>query len=159
MTPTSATMEELVQRVNCYGVGPWLGQVLADLEVAFPTAPVTLPRSGGLVLKIDALAPAPQSSDRRDAFYISLAEADDTVPPPLGLDATSETIDSARAKLSPSIAGGSPAEIVAGDRRVSFFMDGGRVIELRYKPNLVGFDRIVVARLGAPQDWRDPSSH
>ena len=159
MTLTSATMDEIVQRVNCYGVGPWLGRVLADLGVTFPTTPVVLPRSAGLVLKLEAAASVPQSQDRRDDFFISLVEGDDMVPMPLGLDSNGETIDSARAKLSQSIAVGSPAGIAAGDRRVSFFIDGGRVIELRFKPNLVGFDRVVVARLGTPQDWRDPSTY
>lgn len=77
---------------------------------------------------------------------------------PLGLDAAAETIASAAAKLSQSISGGSPAELASGDRRVSFFMDGGRVIELRFAPSLVGFDRILVARLGEPLDWRDPAN-
>lgn len=158
MALTQGTMDEIVQRVNCYGVGPWLEQVLVDLGLVLPITPVTLPRSAGLVLKLEASPSMPPSSDRRDGFFISLIEGDDTVPAPLGLDSNGETIDSARAKLSRSIAGGSPAELAAGDRRVSFFIDGGRVIELRFKPNLVGFDRIVVARLGIPQDWRDPSN-
>ncbi len=157
MALTSATMDEIIERVNCYGVGTWLALVLADIGLAAPAhggSFVTLPRSAGLLLKIEFLESALQSSDPADAFYISLAEGNELVPPPRGLERTDETIDTARAKLSPSIVGGSPSELAAGDRRVSYFMAGGRVVELRFNSSLVGFDRILIARLGEPRDWR-----
>ncbi|KQT92673.1 hypothetical protein ASG60_21245 [Methylobacterium sp. Leaf469] len=163
MTATPALMDEAVQRINCYAVGDWLERLLAATGQTLPAtavsaAGVVLPRAAGLVFRVGAIPARPSASDPRDLLHLIAIEGDATVPMPLGLNAAKETIGSASAKLSQSIAGGSVAEVASGDRRVSFFMAGGRVIELRFASGLVGFDRILVARLGEPYDWRDPSS-
>lgn len=163
MALTPALLDEVVRRINCYAVGVWLEQLLASMGLSLPASTgsargIALPRAAGLVLRIDSIPAGPALADPRDRFYLTVVEGDATVPMPLGLDVAAETIGSASAKLSQSISGGSSTELASGDRRVSFFMDGGRVIELRFAPSLVGFDRILIARLGEPWDWRDPSS-
>ncbi|SDA32877.1 hypothetical protein SAMN02799622_05345 [Methylobacterium sp. UNC378MF] len=163
MTVTPTLMDEAVQRINCYAVGAWLERLLTAAgqplpAAAGPTPGIALPRVSGLVFRIGSVPAQPSLSDSRDLFHLITIEGNGTAPMPLGLDAAAETISSASAKLSQSVVGGSSAELASGDRRISFFMSGGRVIELRFGPSLVGFDRILIARLGEPWDWRDPSS-
>ncbi|WP_162561258.1 hypothetical protein [Methylobacterium terrae] len=160
MTPT--LMDEAVRRINCIAVGAWLEAWLAALGLPLPTAfgptgEAVTPRASGLVLRIGALARAQGLPDPRDRLHLIAIEADASAPMPLGLDPDGETLATATARLSSSIVGGSPGELAAGDRRVSFFMEGGRVIELRFLDGLVGFDRLLVARLGEPGDWRNPA--
>ncbi|WP_156655665.1 hypothetical protein [Methylobacterium platani] len=160
MTP--ALMGEAVRRINCTAVGAWLEAWLAALGLPLPAAfdgngEAVTPRASGVVLRIGAVSRVQGLPDPRDRLRLIAIEADAGAAMPLGLDAARETLATATAKLSTATVGGSPAELAAGDRRISFFIDGGRVIELRFLDGLVGFDRLLVARLGEPGDWRNPA--
>lgn len=162
MTAVATLADELLARINCFGMGAWLDGVLAGSGQVLPGAGLA---SGAL--RSARLAPGlaatlgrvlvPQS-DPRDSLVLARVEGDATAPMPRGLNPATETPGTAGAKLSTNTAGGSPGEVASGDRRVSFFLDGARVVELRFNPGLVGFDRIVLARLGVALDWRDPAS-
>ncbi len=162
MTAVATLADELLARINCFGMGAWLGGVLAGSGQVLPDAGLasgalrSARLAPGLTVTLGRV-PVPQS-DPRDALVLVRVEGDPTAPMPLGLDPVAETLAGAKVKLSANTAGGSPGEVAAGDRRVSFFLDGARVVELRFAPGLVGFDRFVLARLGAPLDWRDPAS-
>lgn len=82
-------------------------------------------------------------ADDRDAFYLHRVQGDASAPMPFGLNPTEETPATAMSKLSTDTVGGEET-----DRRVSFFPNEGRVIELRFNKGLIGFDRILIACLG-----------
>ncbi len=121
--------EELYERINGTGMGAWLADLFQRLGLPFPAASLApqarhvTDRSTGFVLTIGRTAA--QESDWHDALVLERAEGDATAPMPHGLDPATETLDSAKRKLTDTIARGSTDEIIAGDRRVSFFMDGG----------------------------------
>ncbi|MEF2074934.1 hypothetical protein [Consotaella aegiceratis] len=125
MTAMAGLGEELYERSNGTGMGAWLADLFQRLGLPFPAASLApqsrhvTGRSTGFVLTIGCVAA--QESDWRDALVLERAEGDATAPMPHGLDSATETLDSAKHKLTDTIAGGSAAEIAAGDRRVSFF--------------------------------------
>ena len=153
-TSLAAIADEAYARINCYGIGGWLDAVFLRLGLSLPPTPqpweqISSPRASGLVITIyrqPNIVPTPATS--RDAFVLSKVEGDAFAPTPRGLDATHETLRSAMAKLSPNIEGGSPADIAAGDTRVSYFMPDGKVVGIRFNSSLIGFDQFVVVALG-----------
>lgn len=154
--------DEMLARVHCYGVGLWLsslfgsfGQILPDVDASPGTLRPTRLTSA-LTLTLGRVA-MPQT-DLRNALVLVRVEGDATAPMPLGLDPAIETPASARVKLTTNTAGGSVDDIARGDRRVSHFLAGGRIVELRFNVGMMGFDRIILARLGAALDWHDPAS-
>lgn len=156
MPPSQAMINEAAQRINCFGIGIWIEQLFSALSLPMPSptgpTPIAPLRSSGLVFRIETVDL--NMPDLRDRLYISLLEGDTTSPSPFNLDSKTESIQSAKSKLSHSTSSTFPAS--TQDHRVSFFLDGGRVVELRFRLPSPGFDRFIVARLGAPLDWRDP---
>ena len=152
---------EAYYRVNCYGIGRWLeafafglGVTLPDVGLS-PGVRLVTPRSSGVALTLYRLPdPWPATADPRDRIVLERVEFTPPTALPLGLDAATETPDSARLKLSSDTAGGSVADLATGDTRISFFMPAARGIELSFDTNLVGFGRVVLARLGIALDWR-----
>ncbi|TDK29118.1 hypothetical protein E2F50_22780 [Rhizobium deserti] len=150
--------DELYQRINCYGIGSWLESLFARAGHSLPPAmrhadELRMDRFMGFLLTFGRL---PESlPDPRDQIILLRAEGDGAAPMPFGLNAQFETVESAKHKLSNNIAGGSVSELQAGDRRVSFFLNDGGVVELRFAETMQGFDRILMARLG---DFRDGRS-
>ena len=151
--------QEIADRINRYGIADWLRLLAASLGKNFhdliPIAPVArheieLPEWGlTLILShphaghIDAGAP-----DRwvlESARFNPLAAA-----LPFELDARNETPDSAKAKLSDDTVAGN---IIAGDARISYFLDDARVVELTFASGLKGLTSVQVVRLGGAMEF------
>ena len=71
-------------------------------------------------------------------------------PLPFGLDALIETPTTAIQKLGDDMTRLSQSAIDRGDLRQSFTLNDARVVELLWKPTLIGIDRVWVVRLGQP---------
>jgi hypothetical protein len=71
-------------------------------------------------------------------------------PLPFGLDALKETPTTAVQKLGDDMTRLSQSAIDRGDLRQSFTLNDARVVELLWKPTLIGIDRVWVVRLGKP---------
>lgn len=69
---------------------------------------------------------------------------------PFGLDMVKETPASAVQKLGDDTTGLTQSAIDRGDLRQSFTLNDARVVELLWKPALVGIDRAWILRLGQP---------
>ncbi len=67
---------------------------------------------------------------------------------PFGLDAASETPDSASLKLGRDRVKGDPDAVTQGDRRVSYFMFDATVMEITFRTNMTGVHQVLAARLG-----------
>lgn len=74
---------------------------------------------------------------------------------PFGLDAEHETPISANAKLGSEASGLTQAQLAKGDRRQIWFQDDARVIELRWRENLIGIEQVWVSRLGTAQHFEE----
>ncbi len=148
--------EQIAVRVNCHGIGDWLswlavshGKTFYDL---FPIAAaaqheIPLPQRGvTLVLRHPHAGDAEMADPER--WILESAIFDPlTASLPFGLDARSETPDTAKAKLS--------GDIVVRDLRVSYFLPDARVVELTFTPGLKGLTGVQVVRLGAEMEYAD----
>lgn len=143
--------DAIYARINCFGLGDWLARCGLTLPVAvLPPGQRRDCAAPGLIVTLRAVVSSPGPADLRDALVLERAVFDGRGAVPLGLDVTGQTRDSARAALSDDCVDGA----TAADRRVSYFMPGARVVELTFRPGYVGLERIALARLGAPLDWR-----
>ena len=151
--------DDAFDRINCFGIGAWLATAFEELGQTWPPSSLkpdtdyVTQRSRGLVFAISRIATS--LPNWHDELVLARIEGDATAQMPLTLDPRMETLASTEEKLSPTAIDGSPADVAVGDCRVSFFLNDARVVELRFLPNLVGFDRILMARLGAALDWRE----
>jgi hypothetical protein len=154
--------DAICDHIGCAGMGDSLPSLARALgitpEALTPTPPqsphvVQLPEQGiSLVLRhldagdVDEGAP--------DRWLITDVLFDDAWPSPLpfGLDARGETPATAEKKLGRDTTGLSQSAVNRGDRRQSFTLDDARVVELFWKPSLVGIDRVWVVRLGVHLD-------
>lgn len=68
---------------------------------------------------------------------------------PFGLDAVNETPASAALKLQAEGLGLNAAAMAEGDRRQSFFLEDGLVLELLWREGLTGLERVSAERLGS----------
>ena len=68
---------------------------------------------------------------------------------PFGLDAAHETPATAALKLQAEGLGLNAADMAAGDRRQTFFLEEGLVLELAWCGGLSGLERVTAARLGS----------
>lgn len=153
--------EEVYERVNCYGIGAWLeayaqslSQSLSGIQLLPGIRRVT-PQASGVALTLYRLASS-DPADELDQIVLERIEFETPTLFPLGLDAATDTPASASAKLSADIVGGTQSDFAAGNMRVSYFMPAARVVVLTFNAGLVGFGRVVLARLGTPLDWRKP---
>lgn len=148
--------DELYQRIGSYGIGNWLADLLTRAGQDFPAFlrpgdELHTARFTGFVLTFGRITTPLQ--DPRDEIVLLRAEGDRFAPMPFRLSTDFETVESATQKLSADKAGGNTPELEAGDRRVSFFMGGGSVVELRFTNKMRGFDRILMAQLGVFRNW------
>lgn len=74
---------------------------------------------------------------------------------PFELDTEQETPTSAFTKLGTDTNDLSQTPLAKGDRRQSWFLDDARVIELRWRENLIGLEQVAISRLGMPQDFQE----
>lgn len=68
---------------------------------------------------------------------------------PFGLDPANETPASAAQKLQVEGLGLDPAAVAAGDRRQTFFLEEGLVLELLWRECLAGLEQVRAVRLGS----------
>ena len=149
----------IATRVNCYGVADWLRLLAGWLEVnphrLIPVNPaskltVEVPDRGlQLLLRHPHAGLALVADPDRWVLEQAIFRPPDATLP-FGLDAKTETPDSAQAKLSDEVIG--PA---LGDSRASYFLDDGRVVELTFGENLIGVTRVWIVRLGQEVSYAD----
>lgn len=167
---TSATLDSasladaLYQRINCRNIGAWLLELAAPLQLPpatlMPEPPVArhdivVPQRG---LRLVLTHPHAGDIDvgDPDRWLITEAQfglagqfdADWTGVLPFGLDSANETPESIVLKLGDETDALSQRAIAAGDRRQSYFMNDGLVVEVIWKPELKGLERIWIVRLG-----------
>lgn len=144
--------DDIFEKINCFGVGHWLGDLALKLgfdlqgQNLSPGSFHTTNPGRGLILTIgrtDQSVP-----DNKDALYLYRVQGGPSAPMPFGLNPVEETLSSAMSKLSRDTAGGE-----ASDRRVSFFLNEGKVIELQFNEGMTGFGKILMAGLGGPHEW------
>lgn len=154
--------DAICDHIGCTGMGERLSALAQALgvtpETLMPTPPrdphaVLLPERGiRLVLRHINMDEADVADP--DRWIISDVLFDSAWPGPLpfGLDARRETPTTAEQKLGADTAGLSQTAVNRGDRRQSFTLDDARVVELLWKPALVGIDRVWVVRMGMHLD-------
>jgi hypothetical protein len=154
--------DAICDHIGCAAMGdslPSLARALGiTLEALTPTPPknphiVRLPDRGiSLVLRHLDAGEVEVGDPGRWLITDVLFDAVWPSPLPFGLDAQGETQATAQKKLGFDTTGLSQAAVNRGDRRQSFTLDDARVVELFWKPSLVGIDRVWVVRLGAHLD-------
>ncbi len=148
---------EIATRVNRFGIGAWL----AALPPRIGSGPVPKLDAGqtedlrapGLVLRLGRAASrtAGASAIPLDEVVIERASFDGAgLELPFGLYMARETPASAAAKLSADTAGGDPAAVAAGDRRISHVLDNALVAEVAFRSGMTGIEQILIVRLGSP---------
>lgn len=159
--------QQIADRINRYGIGRWLAALAENLDVSFsalaPECPsakytFTAPRKG---LQIVLTHPHADHVDIGDPerwqltaakFYLLKGEFgvwNNTLP--FDLNSESETPNSAKNKLSNDTSGFAFQTIARGDRRISYFLDDARVVELTFRFGMVGLECVHVVRLGSAQ--------
>lgn len=168
--------DALCQRINCRNIGAWLQELAAALllqpETLMPEPPVArheiiVPHRGLRLVLAHPHAGDVDVGDP-DRWLITEAQfglagqfgADWNEALPFGLDSANETLESIALKLGDEADGLSQRAIAAGDRRQSYFMDDGLVVEVIWKPELKGLERIWIVRMGSELlDPPDPSAN
>jgi hypothetical protein len=170
MITTTATLDSasladaLCQRINFRNIGGWLPELAATLELPpialIPEPPVTrheivVPHRGlRLVLThphagdVDVGDPERWLITEAQFGLAGQFDADWTGALPFGLDSANETPESIVLKLGDEADGLSKRAVAAGERRQSYFMDDGLVVEVIWKPELKGLERIWIVRMG-----------
>lgn len=162
---SASLADALCQRINCRNIGVWLLELAATLELPpvalMPEPPVArhdivVPHRG---LRLVLTHPHAGDVDVGDPDRWLITEAQFGLSGqfdanwrealPFGLDATSETPETIVTKLGSEADGLSKKALAAGDRRQSYFMDDALVVEVTWKPELKGLERIWIVRLGA----------
>ncbi|MBP1853427.1 hypothetical protein [Rhizobium halophytocola] len=144
--------DELFERIGTCGNEAWIDRLQNFLKQVPPAVDDIRNgrgaiRSHGWVLTFEIL-PRTGAGIPED-IVLQRATGDAAASMPFSLDPQGETLDSVVTKLTDNIARGSPSAIAAGDRRVSFFLENARVIELTFNEGMEGFSRILMARLGS----------
>ena len=160
MFPSQA--DAIGAHVGCLGMGsrmPMLARALGiDTEVLTPRTlrspnTVDLPEHGlRLVLRYDGQEDGVVPD--ADQWYISdaLFSAPWGLGVPFGLNVQSETPEWIIQKLGDETQPCTLQSLERGDRRQSFFLEGGGVVEITWKPRQIGISRIWVVRMGRPLD-------
>lgn len=153
--------DAICDHIGCAGMGERLSALARALEVTTETLmptpplalhPVPLPDRGiCLVLRYPAESAFEVADpDRWTISDVIFDAARWAGPLPFGLDAQRETPTTAQQKLGVDKTGLSQTAVRGGDRRQSFTLEDARIVELLWKPSLVGIDRIWVVRMGKP---------
>jgi len=170
MMATMATLDPasladaLCRRINCRNIGHWLLELAAALELPpdamMPEPPVArhdivVPHRGlRLVLshphagEVDVGEPDRWLITEAQFGLAGQFDADWTGALPFGLDSANETPETVVLKLGDEADRLSPRAVAAGDRRQSYFQDDGLVVEVIWKPQLKGFERVWIVRMG-----------
>lgn len=156
--PAAPWIEDLVDRVGCYGLGPWLADFGRWIGAAPPFPPVRSARFFEIQNKgIEVELHDPGWQTRTAAIF-----ADDWVlykvtfdghlePLPFHLS-SADTPEVASGKLSRDIVKGE--RLPDGVQTISYFLADRRVVALTFAPQPAGITSIQVARLYDWSDWR-----
>ena len=149
----------MARRINCYGMGAWLEQLLGWLGQGLPDAAAPLRErieiaSGQCDIRITLYrerrsGPNPSWND----WVLSQAQFGPGADLPLGLKAPIDTPATVSAKLGPEGARGGAGAPGKRGLRISYFLPGGIVVGATYGPDEQGIASVVLLRLGAALDW------
>lgn len=136
------------------GLARWLGQELqaeADTDADGNASLSSADRD--VTVTLSRLAGTPGS----DGWVLRKVVMGPRADLPLSLARAAETPDSAATKLGTSMSGEIPdgRPRPEGGRRISWFLEGGVVVELTFGPNDTGIERLVAVRLGTAAPWSD----
>lgn len=161
---STSLADAVCQRINCRNIGGWLLELAAKLELPstalMPEPPmarheIVVPHRGlRLVLShphagdVDVGDPDRWLITEAQFGLAGQFDADWTGALPFGLDSARETLETIVLKLGDEADGLSQRAVAAGDRRQSYFMDDGLVVEVVWKPELKGLERIWIVRMG-----------
>jgi hypothetical protein len=160
-----ALPDAICQRINCRNIGAWLQQLALDLgvstQVIMPTPPVErheffVPERGLRLILGHPHASYVEEGDI-DRWIISEVQfvvptqghTDDVFLLPFDLDAENETPQTAQSKLDGNTVGLSARSLAQGNRRQSYFLDDALVVEITWRAELRGIERVWVVRMGS----------
>ncbi|WP_157671061.1 hypothetical protein [Chitinibacter sp. GC72] len=152
----------LAQRLNCRQIGDWLNALALTFAVPIsallptPTVQSHHFSAAGLTLTLSHPHAGHVEEGDPNRWLITDVKLDVLgqsgarwgYPLPFGLDAQTETPSSAQQKLGDNTTELSARDLAVGDRRQSFFLDKALVIEIVWRPELKGIERITMVRLG-----------
>ncbi|MFZ6748488.1 hypothetical protein [Undibacterium sp. Ren11W] len=160
-----ALPDAICQRINCRNIGAWLEQLALDLgvstQVIMPTPPVArheffAPERG---LRLVLGHPHAGYVEEGDIDRWIISEAQFIVPAqtrtanvcqlPFDLDAENETPQTAQNKLDGDSVGLSARSLAQGNRRQSYFLDNALIVEITWRAELCGIERVWVVRMGS----------
>lgn len=158
-----ATLADAIcDHIGCLGMAQRLPKLARALNVATDVVMPAPPRSPhvvdlpaqGLRLVLRHEGQDAQTSDDPDLWVITDAQfrAPWGCGVPFELNVQTETPDWAAHKLGGETQPCTAKALAQGDRRQSYFLDDARVVEIVWKPRLIGIERIGVARLGRALD-------
>jgi hypothetical protein len=150
----------MARRINCFGMGAWLEQLLGWLGRGMPNAAAPLQEKIELassqrdiritLYRIQQSGPSPSWDD----WVLSQAQFGPGADLPLALKASIDTPATVSAKLGPEGARGAAVAPGNGGLRISYFLQGGIVVGNTHGPDEQGITSVILLRLGAPLDWR-----
>ncbi|MET3120379.1 hypothetical protein AAKU64_004631, partial [Undibacterium sp. GrIS 1.8] len=157
-TDTQSIADTICQHLNCRNIGAWLEDLALKLDVPIaaiiPTSPVLrheffLPECGLRLVLNHPHAGYVEEGDI-DRWIINEAQfivsdqnhSDDAVLLPFDLDPDNDTPETVQTKLDGDTAGLSVRSIAQGDRRQSYLLDDAVVVEIIWRPELRGIDRV-----------------
>lgn len=160
-----ALADAIFQRINCRNIGTWLKELAMTLDVPaqalmpIPTVArheFCAPEHG---LRLVLTHPHAGYVEEGDIDRWIIAEAQFNVPAqagpgevcrlPFDLDAENETPASASDKLDGDSIGLSERSLAQGDLRQSYFLDDALVVEITWRAELRGIERVWVVRMGS----------
>jgi hypothetical protein len=151
----------MARRINCYGMGAWLEQLLGWLGRGLPDAAAPLQEKIEIgsaqrdiritLYRIQQSGPRPSWDD----WVLSQAQFGPGADLPLGLKASIDTPATVSAKLGPEGARGGAVAPGKGGLRISYFLPGGIVVGNTYGPDDEGITNVILLRLGAALDWNE----
>lgn len=165
MSPTleiNELADNIAQRLNCRQIGDWLNALALTFAqpisalLPIPAAENHIFNTNGLKLTLSHPHAGHVEAGDPDRWLITDAKFDVLgqsgarwdYPLPYSLNALSETPASAQQKLGDNTTEVSARDLARGDRRQSFFLDNALVIEIVWRPELRGIERITLVRLG-----------
>ena len=164
--------QQIADRINCYGISDWLRLLAGELNM-LPHDLIPIQATvrhevecNGLCLRFHhphaghVTVADPQRWEMAEAKFNLLPGERGTWREalPYDLDPEAETPESAQQKLSDETSPISSSAIPRGDRRIAYFMDDARVVELTFRAGMVGLERVYIVRLGSAQDYANVSN-
>ncbi|MGO4870158.1 MAG: hypothetical protein ACLPGW_06040 [Roseiarcus sp.] len=156
-------IDEAVIRVGRHGVADWLEAAAARLGAPLGRALSAAPRQyldfadARRQIAIRLNYPFWESvrvADRQAWILYELKLDASNVALPFGLDARTETPESAKRKLSTDTVKGRREDFDRGDFEVTHFLPDGLIVVVEFRRDLVGIASLTISRLGVSSDFR-----